>query len=266
MDVFYFESVEPLESGGLGTVDIVRITGGEPYPVGARFARKRLGEQWKNDPGAKGRFDREIEMLAEMSHTNIVSHKGQHLPGGEAFYMMPLYPTTLRKVLVAHGKPITKTWVLTLAIKIARALAYAHAKNFIHRDLKPENVLMTAQHEPVVADWGLGQFIHQHSKVLDLKTRGGLGTPYYCPMEQWTSGRCEASGDVYSLGLMIAEMLLGDRYTPAMPFGGITSDIVTNDSPGSVRLNAVLKKMTSMFAVNRHQSMDEVVTALSGCY
>ncbi|XXT20020.1 serine/threonine-protein kinase [Sorangium sp. So ce429] len=266
MALFYIEHVRPLDSGGLGTVDVVRVTGGVGYPIGTLFARKRLGPQWANDPGAQARFDREIELLRTMGHTNIVSCMGHYLPGHEKHYLMPLYPRSLRRLLVDHGGAIARDWVLNFGIKVAAALQYAHSMNFIHRDLKPENILLTDTNEPVIADWGLGQFIHQHSKVLDLKTMGPMGTPYYCPMEQWNTGRCEASGDVYSLGLILAEMVAGRRLPMVPPLSGIRHDVVQNDSLGARTFNSIIKKMTQMFATSRHASMAEVILDLTNCY
>jgi hypothetical protein len=116
-----------------------------------------------------------------------------------------------------------------------------------------------------IADWGLGQFIHQHSKVLDLKTQGGMGTPYYCPAEQWLSGRCEASGDVYALGLILAELTVGQRLTINPLFSGIRQDIVSNDSSQAQFFNSTIKKMTNFTAAHRHASMAEVTLDLLSC-
>lgn len=266
MGLFYIEHVRPLDRGGLGTVDVVRICGGDAYPIGTEFARKRLGPKWANDPGAQARFDREIEMLGSMSHSNIVICKGHNLPGAERYYLMPLFPRSLRKLLMEHAGAITRGWVVEFGIKVASALSYAHSLNHIHRDLKPENILMTTANEPVIADWGLGQFIHQHSKVLDLQTHGPMGTPYYCPLEQWNTGRCEPSGDVYSLGLILAEMAKGLRLSINPPFSGIRQDVVANDSAGATMFNLTVKKMTHMQAKQRHASMDDVILDLTNCY
>lgn len=178
MSTFYVKHVRPLGEGGLATVDVVEVSSdGGPYPRGTPLARKQLGPQWSNDPGAQSRFEREIEMLSSMSHPGTVQVKGVSLPGMPRFYLMPLYPRSLRKLIEDHGGAVPRSWAVQLGMKVASTLQYAHAMNFIHRDLKPENILMDAQNEPIIADWGLGQLIHQHSKVLDLKTQGGLGTP-----------------------------------------------------------------------------------------
>ena len=84
-------------------------------------------------------------------------------------------------------------------------------------------------------------------------------------MEQWSNGRCEASGDVYSLGLMLAEMAKGSRVEIIPPFCGIRQDVVANDSVGAMNFNAIIKKMTQMYAINRHQSMAEVILELMYC-
>lgn len=266
MSKFYVTHVRPLGEGGLATVDVVQVSSdGGPYPRGAQLARKQLGPQWANDQGAQGRFDREIQILSSMTHPGTVQVMGVSIPGVPRFYLMPLYPRSLRQLIADHGGRVPRAWAVQLGLKVAGALQYAHDMNFIHRDLKPENILMDDQNEPVVADWGLGQFIHQHSKVLDLKTQGGLGTPYYCPMEQWSTGRCAASGDVYALGLILAELTAGQRLAINPPFSGIRQDVVANDSPQAQFFNATIKKMTSLAAARRHASMNEVILDLLSC-
>jgi serine/threonine-protein kinase len=190
---------------------------------------------------------------------------GENAPGIERGYLMPLYPRSLRNLLNEHNAPILRGWVIDFGIKIAAALQYAHERNFIHRDLKPENILLDFANNPVVADWGLGQFIHQESKVLDLKTQGPIGTPYYCPFEQWSSGRCNAPGDVYSLGLILAELVSGKMLPINPPFAGIQQDVVANDSPAAIRFNATIKRMTNFLEANRHASMNDVIYALDQC-
>lgn len=266
MTVFYVRHVRPLGQGGLANVDVVEVTSNfGPYPQGAHLARKQLGAKWSNDPGAQQRFEREIQMLSQMKHPGTVQVMGVSMPGVPRFYLMPLYPRSLRTLIQEHGHPVTRSWAAQLGLIVARTLDYAHSLNFIHRDLKPENILMDGQNAPVVADWGLGQFIHRDSKVLDLHTQAGIGTPYYCPLEQWVTGRCEASGDVYSLGLILAELVLGFRLPINPPFSGIRQDVVVADSLQAAFFNQTIKKMTSLLAPARHQSMVDVQIALLNC-
>lgn len=261
---FRIREVGHLGSGGLGTVDQVEVveTSGS-HPIGTMLARKRLGPKWSADPGARERFEREIGILRSMNHPNIVSLEGVSLPGAERWYAMPYFPQgNLRAALTNGRRFVTPYAVAGFGAVIADALEYAHGMNFIHRDLKPENILLGANDEPVISDWGLGQFIHKESRVLDLTLGGPLGTGYYCSFEQWTTGRCEISGDVYSLGVVLAELA---ARTPVsiMPIGaGILQDTVPANGVASRAFNNAIRKMTSFVPSARHQTMGEVASAL----
>jgi serine/threonine protein kinase len=241
------------------------MSDGGPYPRGTHLARKQLGPQWSRDPGARQRFEREIEILSTMNHPGIIHVAGVSLPGTPRCYVMPLYPKSLRILIQQHAKPVSLSWAVDRGLKICRTLQYAHSLGFIHRDLKPENILMDARHEPVVADWGLGQFIHKQSKVLDLNGHGSQGWPYYCPAEQWSTGHCDASGDVYSLGLILAELVVGYRLPLTPPFSGIRQDVLVASTPQASYFNQTIRRMTNLFAYARHQSMVDVENDLLGC-
>lgn len=261
---FSITPVRVIGEGGLGVVDEVEVIAtNRSHPLGTRLARKRLSANWANDPAAQGRFEREIEMLQTMNHPNIVSLEGVSLAGGERWYVMPLFQRgSLRTWLQAGGRFRTIQQVAAFVSTVAQALAYAHSMNFIHRDLKPENILLADGGGPVVADWGLGQFVHLHSKVLDLTMGGPMGTHYYCSMEQWASGRCDQTGDVYSLGVVLAELAAG-RALPISPVGSGIQHAVVNGSARVVQpFNATIRAMTAMLPSARFQSMSEVAHLL----
>jgi serine/threonine-protein kinase len=261
---FTIRPIRDLGQGGLGRVDEVEVIDTNlSHPIGTRLARKRLGAQWADDPGAKARFEREIEMLQTMQHPNVVPFEGASLPGGERWYVMALFQRgSVRAWLQSGGRFASVSQAATFVAKIADALTYAHSLNFIHRDLKPENILLSDAGEPVIADWGLRQFVHLHSKVLDLTRGGPMGTHYYCSLEQWTSGRCAETGDVYSLGVILAE-LMGGRAHPISPVGvGIQRDVVQGTDWVSQTFNAIVRKMTAFNAASRYQTMGEVAQAL----
>jgi len=261
---FKIRSVRPIGEGGLGIVDEVEVVDTNlSHPVGTRLARKRLGAKWSADAGAQTRFEREIDMLQAMSHHHVVTLEGVSLPGCERFYVMPFFQHgSLRSWQSAGGSFGTVQQVAAFVASIAEALSYAHSMNFIHRDLKPENVLLSDDGQPIIADWGLGQFVHLHSKVLDLTRGGPMGTHYYCALEQWASGRCEATGDVYSLGVVLAELAAGFA-VPIAPIGaGIRVDVLGGAGAAVQRFNATVKKMTALVAGARFQSMAEVAQVL----
>jgi serine/threonine-protein kinase len=261
---FSVQSVQVLGQGGLGIVDEVEVVAGNrSYEIGTRLARKRLGPQWANDGGAQERFEREIEMLRSMRHPNIVSLAGVSLPGGERWYAMPLFRSgSMRRWLQSGGRFQRFHDAARFVAKVADALAYAHSLGFVHRDLKPENILISDAGEPVLADWGLGQFVHLHSKVLDLTRGGPMGTHYYCSLEQWNTGKCGETGDIYSLGVVLAELALGHALPMASVGIGIQRDVAVGGDWAARHFNTTVRRMTAFAAASRFQSMTEVVRAL----
>jgi serine/threonine protein kinase len=257
---FLFNVVAEIGVGGLGRVDeIVVIETNCEYPIGTRLARKRLNDNWKNEPNARVRFEREIAAVRRMNHAAIVPFRGENIDGSpERFYCMPRYPKNLRQHLA--GQPAGFGWksVALFGAGIADALSHAHSHGFIHRDLKPENVLLTADNMPVIADWGLGYFVHKDSVVLQHLTRGGgLGTEFYCSWEQWTTGKCDGRGDIYSLGVTLAELALGRQ--PALKVGlGILDDVVVAPTVGAKEFNALIRRMTAALPDRRPATMSVV--------
>lgn len=263
---FRFTSVRNVGVGGLGIVDEIEITEEHQSTktIGQRLARKRLNAQWKEHPTARERFEREIDTIRRLRHPSIVSFEGENVGGAsERFYVMPLYPTTLRHSLNTQPKGFSLSATAAFGARLAGALAHAHADGFIHRDLKPENVLLDGLNNPVICDWGLGYFIHKHSKVFDL-TVGGMGTEYYCSEEQWETGKCNEAGDVYSLGIMLAELYRGALRPRISQGAGLadSADIVRVKGPGADAFNDLLRRMTTKRASDRMQSMAEVRSTL----
>lgn len=261
---FSIRHVRPLGEGGLGLVDLVEVVDSyRSHPIGTLLARKRLNDRWAQEPNTQQRFEREIEMLSNMRHANIVSLEGVSLPGGERSYFMPFYPATLRSQLNQKVRyPLAA--VATLGHTVTQALSYAHGLGYTHRDIKPDNILLDAKGTPVISDWGLGQFIHKHSKVLNLTRGGPMGTEYYCSLEQWASGKGGVAGDVYSLGMTLAELALGVPASIPAVGVGIQNDLVPSNTVAGSRFNVLIRRMTHMVAAHRHGTMQQVAADLLG--
>lgn len=200
-----------------------------------------------------------------MQHPAIVSLAGVNIPGLDRCYLMPLYPQSLRTLLSADEGKRGFAWsqVARFGATLANALAYAHANGVVHRDLKPENILLAQNRDPAITDWGVGHFLHKHSKVLQpALTKAGIGTEYYCSMEQWASGAGDVTSDIYSLGIVLAECALGSPPALAFTGAGISNDIVPTNSFGAVLFNQAITRMTSMLATARPQQMLEVESLL----
>lgn len=164
------------------------------------------------------RFEREAKALGKLSHPNIVGviDYGEH--EGSPYLVMVYVPGgTLRERL---GEPMNWREAVRLVLPIARALEYVHERGIINRDVKPSNVLMTEDGQPMLSDFGLAKLFEKDKEATHLTSSGtGIGTPDYMAPEQWT-GEPTAQSDLYSLGVMLYEMITGYRpYTADTPAG-----------------------------------------------
>lgn len=216
-----YRIVRQLGAGGFGAVyEGVHVT------LGRRAAIKLLHAELSSNPEMAVRFVNEARAASIIRHAGIVdvSDIGQ-LPSGAVFIIMEfLEGTTLRAHLRSGDGRLPLLPTLQLGQQIAAALAAAHSKGVVHRDLKPDNVMLLP--DPLVpgglrtklVDFGIAKLGEEHSIPQQQKTRTGLlmGTPAYMSPEQCRgAGLVEDRSDVYSLGVILYQMLVGRR-----PFEG----------------------------------------------
>ena len=155
------------------------------------------------------RFIREISIVAQLTHPNIVPLHDSGTAGQDIYYVMPYIegPTLRDRLRQAGSLPLAEA--IGYALEIADGLSYAHAKGIVHRDIKPENMILGAGHA-MIADFGVARAVQASSG--ELVTTGSLviGTPAYMSPEQ-AAGLPSVDGrsDIYSLGLLLHEMLVG---------------------------------------------------------
>jgi serine/threonine protein kinase len=218
------------------------------------------------------RFEREAKALAKLTHPNIVpiTDYGEH--DDKPYLVMPHLPGgTLKQLL--KGKPMPWEGAVRLLIPIARALHYAHQQGIIHRDVKPSNILITQSGEPMLTDFGIAKILLANEETADLTGTGmGVGTPEYMSPEQFQGKGVDARTDIYSLGVVLYEMVTGRKPYQADTPAAVLIKQATDPLPrpkGFIRdlpdsVERILLKALSKGADDRYQSMSEFGSALDG--
>jgi serine/threonine protein kinase len=155
------------------------------------------------------RFLREIETAARLTHPHILPLHDSGEAGGFLYYVMPYIDGGSLRLPLAGGRRFGPAEALAIAEPVADALAYAHRMGVLHRDVKPENILFSQGH-PIVADFGIAKAISTAGGANITRTGFPLGTPGYMSPEQAAGlTDLDARTDVYSLAVVVYEMLLG---------------------------------------------------------
>jgi len=212
-----YKILELAGRGGMATVYKAHDTRLE-REVAVKVIRREVFSPDEMDMLLK-RFEREAKSLGRLSHPNIVPVIDYGEFEGAPYLVMIYLPGgTLKDRL---GKPIPWQKAVRTLVPIAHALQYVHDQNIINRDIKPSNILLTENFEPLLTDFGLVKLFGDKGKdVTSLTVSGaGLGTPDYMAPEQWT-GEATAQSDLYSLGVVLYEMITARRpYSADTPAG-----------------------------------------------
>lgn len=231
-----------------------------------------LPHQAKNK-AAIARFQREAQTVARLSHPHIIPiyHSG-NLPTGEPYLVMEFVRAgTLHDQLAnyqTHGQHLTPVAVLQQMRKIIEALAVMHRANIVHRDLKPANILLRDEQTPLLADMGIASVGDAATKLTRTGVR--LGTPAYMSPEQARGEELDGRSDLYTVGVMLYEMLGRQRpftaqtpldylhhhmHTPPRPLKEINSALTTATCQ---LVDRCLQKEPS----SRYQTAEELLTAV----
>lgn len=207
-----FEVIRRLGKGGMGEV----------YLVGKRFSLDRFAVKVL-DPGIAerhpvtvDRFIREAEFAMKVRHPNLVEvyDAGRDPDTGLCYITMEYLPGGSLKDLIAADGVMAIPGVLTIANDIARALAFIDSKGMVHRDVKPDNILFSADGSAKLADLGITRFsgAEEEDSAESAASDCVIGTPAYMAPEQMLDAHAvDARADVYSLGVVMYEMLAGRR-------------------------------------------------------
>ncbi len=162
------------------------------------------------------RFEREAKALARLSHFHIVKIHDFGEYENTPYLVMEYVPGGTLKSRM--GKPIPWRDAFEVLLPVARAVEYAHQHGVLHRDIKPSNILIAEDGEPLLSDFGIAKILETGESQAITTTGVGIGTPEYMAPEQGLAKGVDARTDVYSLGVVLYEMLTGRKpYTADTP-------------------------------------------------
>lgn len=201
-DTFGIYTIENLLGTG-GMADVYLVKDGE----GNRFAIKILHGLYTRQEENHLRFKDEIRAVKSLSHPGIVSVTDVGDFGGRYYCVMEYLDGGSLRDKIKSGLSVKKC--IEIILDLAKALEYAHLQGYIHRDIKPENILFNFSGEPVITDFGVAKSLISSNALT--KTGTGVGTPYYMSPEQARGAdNIDGRADIYSLGILFYEMLIGE--------------------------------------------------------
>jgi serine/threonine-protein kinase len=182
--------------------------------LGRKVAIKVLRPSLTKDPSFLEKFRNEARAVANLSHPNIVTVHDVGSDGAAHYIVMELVDgQDLKKIIKAHGAlPIDR--VLNLAIEICDGIGYAHRSGLVHADVKPQNILVTSEDVVKVTDFGIAQALSD-TQPQQKRAEVVWGSPHYFSPEQARGEQPSPASDVYSIGIVLFEMLTGQ-----LPYSG----------------------------------------------
>ena len=191
-----------LGRGGMATVYLA-----EDIKHGRQIAIKVLNPELAANLGAE-RFDREIRMAAQLQHPHIVSLYDSGSTNGFLYYVMPFVPGESLRDRLNRDNQLPIDDALQITLEVCDALSYAHSLGIVHRDIKPENIMLSGGHA-LVADFGIARAVASAETTKLTQTGTAIGTPLYMSPEQAVGDNVGPTSDIYSLGCVMYEMLIG---------------------------------------------------------
>lgn len=252
-----------IEQIGLGGMAVVYRARDEK--LGRDVTFKVLREEHLSDNEFIKRFNVEARAAASLSHPNIVSVYDVGNDGDIYFIVMEYIDGCTLKDLINRKAPFSNQEVISISLQVASALEHAHANGIIHRDIKPQNILVSSSGKVKVTDFGI-------ARAASSTTTSGeaMGSVQYFSPEQAKGGFVDAKSDIYSLGIMMFEMITG-----TLPFDGETPvalamkhikeplpDILKLNPNASESLIKIINKATQKRPYARYQSASQLIADL----
>lgn len=257
-----YEILERIGVGGMAVVYKARC-----HRLNRLVAIKILKPELANDADFRRRFQAESQAVAMLSHVNIVGVYDVCQSDGLNYIVMELIDgMTLKQYMQKRGTPLKWQEALHFVAQVLRALDHAHSRGIIHRDIKPHNILVLRDGSIKVADFGIARLTSSQATL----TQEALGSVHYISPEQAKGSVIDGRSDLYSVGVMLYEMLTG-----RLPFEGETPVLVAiqhiNSVPIQPRelnpeipvgLEAIVMKAMAPNPNHRYASAQEMLDAI----
>jgi tRNA A-37 threonylcarbamoyl transferase component Bud32 len=222
-------------------------------------ALKVLNEMLLSDESAIKRFKREAKAAKKLAHPRIVRIHDFYQSGNKKFISMEFIDGIDLKRLIAQKRAMLEIEVRKYLLQICEALVYAHGVGVVHRDIKPANIMIDKQNDIKITDFGIAKLIH-----IDEMTKAGtavIGTPLYMAPEQILGTAIDPRTDIYSLGILLYEMLAGK---PPFFRGNVEYHHVHTDPPPlpesvSDKFREIVMKCIQKSADDRYQDVGEIL-------
>jgi serine/threonine-protein kinase len=254
-----YQLLEPLGKGGMAIVYRA-----QDLMLERIVAVKVLREDYSGDPAFQERFRREAKAAANLSHPNIVTMHDFGLDNGKLFLVMEYVPGKDLKTLIKQRIRFSPEEALPLLIQACAGIGYAHRAGLVHCDVKPQNMLVTPDMRLKVADFGIARAL---SSILPEEQMDVVwGSPQYFAPEQASGEAPAPASDVYSIGIIMYEMLTGSLPFQATTDSDLARQHVEEEPPLlsemlpeiSPTLEQILKKVLSKEPSQRYRTADQL--------
>ena len=257
---------KPLGEGGFGRVFLAMHEG-----LKRKDVIKLLGADQSKSEDIKKRFLQEAQAIAKLNHPNIIEIKDVSEAEGRPYYIMTYIQGGSLEDLLQREKKISPERAIEICKGILSALSEVHKKGIIHRDIKPDNVLLGENGEPILIDFGIARVEEESTQKPKTGTGMTIGTVTYMSPEQLEGNNIDYRTDIYSVGILLYELLIGEP-----PFKGSSTSLIlqhTREPIPSItdrlinylfvqNLEYIIKKACEKNADNRFSNTKEMLDSL----
>jgi len=221
-------------------------------------------------PGYEARLREEARMAGGLNHPNIVIIYDVGKSGDLVYMAMEYIEGQELRDMLDEGQPLSVDAALDIAAQVADGLAFAHENQVVHRDIKPANIMITPLGKVKIADFGIARMRTNQSAT---QTGVVLGSPKYMSPEQVIGSRADHRSDIFSLGVILYQMLTGSTPFNGDNIGALMFQITSHEPPAPstandkvpMMLDYIVAKILAKSADARYQSATELATDLREC-